>query len=97
MIDKEELYTTAKLAMLELSEEEAEKLSEAVSQMLEYFSVMADIDVDGLEPTTHALAKTNRYREDTTFKSAAKRVLADKLVDNAPKVEDRFIVIPNVL
>jgi aspartyl-tRNA(Asn)/glutamyl-tRNA(Gln) amidotransferase subunit C len=94
MIDKEELYKTADLAMLELTDEEAEKLSEAVSQMLEYFSVMADIDVDGLEPTTHALAKTNRYREDTVHETEGH---SDKLVENAPEVEDRFIVIPNVL
>jgi aspartyl-tRNA(Asn)/glutamyl-tRNA(Gln) amidotransferase subunit C len=97
MIDKEELYTTAELAMLELTDAEAEKLSEAVSQMLEYFSVMADFDVDGLEPTTHALAKTNRYREDSVGAGDGTRERADTLLENAPEVEDRFIVIPNVL
>ena len=97
MIDKDELYKTADLAMLGLTDAEAEKLSEAVSQMLEYFSVMSNIDVDGLEPTTHALAKTNRYREDTVNETEGNRERADKLVENAPEVEDRFIVIPNVL
>lgn len=97
MIDKDELYKTADLAMLGLTDAEAEKLSEAISQMLEYFSVMSNIDVDGLEPTTHALAKTNRYREDTVHETEGNRERADKLVENAPEVEDRFIVIPNVL
>ncbi len=92
-VDKKELYTTASLAQLELSEQEAERLAAAVGQMLEYFSKMREIDVEGLEPTTHALLKTNRVREDIVVESA----LADVLLENAPEREDRFIVIPNVL
>lgn len=92
-MDQKELYVTASLAQLELSEAEAETLSTAVEQMLEYFSRMKEIDVDHLEPTTHALLKSNRVRNDVVAESA----LADRLLENAPETEDRFIVIPNVL
>ena len=92
-MDKKELYVTASLAQLELSDVEAERLSDAVGQMLEYFSKMREIDVEALEPTTHALLKTNRLRDDAVVESTN----ADTLVANAPELEERFIVIPNVL
>ncbi len=92
-MDRKELYTTAALAQLELSDQEADRLAVAVGQMLEYFSKMREIDVEGLEPTTHALLKTNRVRDDVVIEST----LADALLANAPEREDRFIVIPNVL
>ncbi len=92
-MDQKELYVTASLAQLELSEAEAETLSAAVEEMLEYFTRMKEIDVDELEPTTHALLKTNRVRPD----EVASTSIADNLVENAPETEDRFIVIPNVL
>jgi aspartyl-tRNA(Asn)/glutamyl-tRNA(Gln) amidotransferase subunit C len=92
-MDKKELYITASLAQLELNEVEAEALSKAVDEMLVYFSRMREIEVDDLEPTTHALLTQNRLRPDQVEESS----LADRLVENAPETEDRFIVIPNVL
>jgi aspartyl-tRNA(Asn)/glutamyl-tRNA(Gln) amidotransferase subunit C len=49
--------------------------------------------VSGLEPTTHALLRENRLREDQERDMNA----ADALLQNAPEREERFIVIPNVL
>ena len=83
-MDLKELKTTAQLAMLDIPN--PEELGEAFSQMLEYFSVMAEVDVDGLEPTTHALAKENRLRPDTVNTGAN----PDALLDRAPDRSDRF-------
>jgi len=96
-MDTRELYTTASLAHLSLSDEEARELSQQVSRMLEYFSLMRDIDVDSLEPTTHAFSKVNRLRQDTEVNGERLSHMADSLLDNAPELEDRFFVIPNVL
>jgi len=90
---KDELFVTASLARLELDDTEAEKLNQAISQMIEYFSLMDKIDVDNLSPTTHVSVKENRTRED----APAEISIADKLVENAPEKEGRFIVVPNVL
>jgi aspartyl-tRNA(Asn)/glutamyl-tRNA(Gln) amidotransferase subunit C len=91
-MDREELYVTAQLARLELPEDEVERLEKAVFQMLEYFSKMKELDVTGLEPTTQ-LAQDNRLRED----AAAAAWDSEPLLKNAPELEDRLIVIPNVL
>jgi aspartyl-tRNA(Asn)/glutamyl-tRNA(Gln) amidotransferase subunit C len=92
-MDGEELQVTAQLARLELSRDEEERLAKAVLRMLEYFAKMKELDVTGLQPTTQ-LARDNRLRED-----AAARVPADSdaLLRNAPELEERLIVIPNVL
>ena len=91
-MDREELYVTAQLARLELSRDEADRLEKAVFQMLEYFAKMKELDVTGLEPTTQ-LAQDNSLREDT----AADARDTEPLLTNAPELEDRLIVIPNVL
>ncbi len=91
-MDSEELPVTAQLARLELSREEAVRLEKAVLQMLEYFAKMKELDVSGLQPTTQ-LAQDNRLRDDSTQASQD----TEPLLKNAPELEDRLIVIPNVL
>lgn len=92
-MDAEELYTTARMARLTLKPEEVERLRKAIEQILGYFSELRGLDVDALEPTTHALFSENRLRED---RESTTRV-SDLLLENAPEREDRFIAIPNVL
>ncbi len=92
-MEKEELYTTAYMARLRITEEEVEKLERAFSQMVKYFDKMKEIDVSDLEPTTHTLLKSNRVRKDIIKENNK----TDAILDNAPELEDRFIVTPNVL
>ena len=92
-MDASELLVTARMARLALSGSDLEKLRGAVEQMLVHFSHMKEIDVEGLTPTTHALLRENRLRDDT----AAGTIDADTLLANSPEREERFIVIPNVL
>lgn len=94
-MDYKELEVTAALAQLELNPADKEKFGQAVSQMLEYFAQMSGLDVDDLAPTTHVLIKKNRIREDVT--GAASLNNSDALLENSAELEDRFIVIPNVL
>jgi aspartyl-tRNA(Asn)/glutamyl-tRNA(Gln) amidotransferase subunit C len=92
-MDRSELKVTAELAQLELNDDELESLGAAVSQVVEYFSVMQSVDVSDLVPTTHVLQQKNRVRPDAPDDG----VDPDALLENAREVEDRFILIPNVL
>jgi aspartyl-tRNA(Asn)/glutamyl-tRNA(Gln) amidotransferase subunit C len=92
-MDREELHVTVQLARLELSRDEEERLEKAVLQMLEHFAKMKELDVAGLEPTTQ-LTQDNRLREDAPAEAPGDR---EALLANAPELEDRLIVIPNVL
>ncbi len=93
VMDREELQVTAQLARLELTRDEEERLEKAVFQMLEHFAKMKELDVTGLEPTSQ-LAQDNRLREDAPAELPADR---QALLANAPELEERLIVIPNVL
>jgi len=92
----EDLYVTAQLARLELSRDEKDRLEKAVTQMLEYFAKMKELDVEGLAPTTQ-LAMENRLRQDSVAEAAEAPENREALLKNAPELEDRLIVIPNVL
>ncbi len=98
-MNENELRVTAELAEIELGEAEFASLAEAVSEMIGYFETMLEADVEHLEPTTHALLRRNRTRRDRvpTDADADPELDLDALLENAPELEDRFIVIPNVL
>ncbi len=87
------LQTTAELAQIRLEDHEVDVLAQEVSQMVSYFEKMMEVPVDSLEPTTHALLKKNRLRNDNNnpFNNP------DDILEQAPDLEDRFICIPNVL
>lgn len=100
---REELETTASLAYLRLSDSEMSRFSESVDRMLEYFATMDTIDVDGLEPTTHALLSENKTRLDnpapfTNCNNNRNNSNANnELLNNVPETEGRLISIPNIL
>jgi aspartyl-tRNA(Asn)/glutamyl-tRNA(Gln) amidotransferase subunit C len=92
IMDREELDITAQLARLELTEDETKSFEQAVFQMLEYFSKMREFDVEGLPPTAQ-MTRKNTTREDSVVVNRD----TEAILGNAPELEDRFIVIPNVL
>jgi len=90
---REELEITAELAYIALNEREIPRLQEEIAKILEHFSIMEKWEINNLQPTTHAFMEKNRLRNDT----AGEPQYPDALLANAEELEDRFIVIPNVL
>ena len=90
-MDKNELQVTASLAMLALEDEE--RVSDAVTEMLGHFEKMMEVDIEGLEPTTHVLVQENRVREDAPKATEE----PERLLKDAAKSDDGFYVIPKVL
>jgi aspartyl-tRNA(Asn)/glutamyl-tRNA(Gln) amidotransferase subunit C len=92
-MEQNELIITAAQAQLQLSAEEEVRLKTAVTEMLDYFSKMSEVDVDNLAPTTHALVRDNALRADNPNQNNNQ----EELIARAPENENNFIVIPNVL
>jgi aspartyl/glutamyl-tRNA(Asn/Gln) amidotransferase C subunit len=90
-MEREELLRTAELAQLDLSEEELTELSRAAEEVLDFFAVLQQVDVT--EAGTSEEIVTSELRQD----APARDVAADDLLEAAPEVEDRLILIPNVL
>lgn len=64
MIDRNQVLHVARLARLHLSDEELERMPEELSKILDHVEKMDELDLDGVEPTSHVVDLTNVLRED---------------------------------
>ena len=63
-ITKEEVLHVARLARLELSDDDVAKFQEQLSDILEAVSKVSELDLSDVPPTAHPLAITNAWAED---------------------------------
>ncbi|UDQ97238.1 Asp-tRNA(Asn)/Glu-tRNA(Gln) amidotransferase subunit GatC [Lentisphaerota bacterium WC36G] len=84
----------AKLARLELDDASKDKLQHDLEEILAYIEELGELDVDGIEPTAHALPIYNVMREDVSKPSFEREVM----LKNAPgTVDDELLKVPQVL
>lgn len=82
MIDREQVRHVAKLARLRLSDEEESEMAEQLSGILEHVDRISALDLDGVEPTTHVVELSNRFREDTPVEAPPREALLDAAPDS---------------
>ena len=63
-IDNEEVLRIAKLARLELEDNEVEGLARDLGSILQYVHKLDELDTEGVEATTHAVELKTALRED---------------------------------
>lgn len=63
-LTREEVLHTAKLARLELTQEEVEKFRTQLSEILEYVGQLSKVDTKGIEPISQITGLQNVVRED---------------------------------
>jgi len=88
MIDK-----LARLALLNLKEDEKRKLQEDIERILEHINQLKEVDVEGIPPTYHPEEMTIPLREDEPVDSG----VADSIIQQAPEIEDKFIIVERVV
>ena len=64
MIDRDQVLHVARLSRLRLTDEELERMPAELSKILEHVEKMDELDLEGVEPTTHVVDLTNVLRED---------------------------------
>jgi aspartyl-tRNA(Asn)/glutamyl-tRNA(Gln) amidotransferase subunit C len=64
MIEREQVEHVAKLARLKLTDDEVERMAGELSGILEHVERIAELDLDGVEPTSHVIALENVLRPD---------------------------------
>ncbi len=64
MIDRAQVHHVARLARLELNDEEVERMARELSAVLEHVERIDELDLDGVEPTSHVIEVTNALRPD---------------------------------
>ena len=92
-VSKEEILHIAKLADLEIKEEEIEKYALNLQDILNFANIVHNAPVDGLDVTIGANEKKNVFRKDEV------KVFKDNeaLLQNAPSEEQHMFKIPKVI
>lgn len=92
-ISKETVKYVANLARIELSEEELEKFSGQLNEILRYIDQLKEIDISKISPTTHVLEIKNVKRKDQLRPS----LKTEEVLKNAPQKENKFFKVPKVI
>jgi aspartyl-tRNA(Asn)/glutamyl-tRNA(Gln) amidotransferase subunit C len=91
MIDRVQVLHVARLARLELTEEEVGRMSEELSNVLDHIEKIGELDLDGVPPTTHVIEVSNALRPDVVEPSLPR----DVALANAPAVADGGFLVPS--
>ena len=92
-IDKDTVQYVAKLAKLELSNDEIELYSVQLNDILEYFTKLNKLNTDNIESTAHSLSLVNALREDKVLKSLP----SEKAIFNAAEKIESSVVVPKII
>jgi aspartyl-tRNA(Asn)/glutamyl-tRNA(Gln) amidotransferase subunit C len=64
MLDRSQVLHVARLARLELSDEEVEKMSAELSHVLDHIEKIRELDLQDVPPTSHVVEVTDALRPD---------------------------------
>ena len=90
---KMDIEKVARLARLELSEDEKETFGNQMEQILTYMEQLNRLDTTGVEPTSHAIPIYNVFRDDEVKPS----VPHEEVLAIAPDEEDGHFRVPRII
>ena len=93
MFEIAQVDKVARLARLELTDEEEERLSSELASILDYVEQLGAVDTEGVEPLAHCLPVQNVFRDDEVSESLP----IDAALANAPKRSGNFYSVPPIL
>ncbi len=92
-ISREEVEKVSLLGRLLLSEDELDKMTSQMGQILGYMDLLAEVDTDQVEPMAHALDISDVFRDDRAQPSLPR----EEALANAPNRDDECYLVPAVL
>jgi aspartyl-tRNA(Asn)/glutamyl-tRNA(Gln) amidotransferase subunit C len=92
-ITKREVEHVARLARLELSDEEKETFTKQLNNILTYVEKLNELDTKDVEPTSHVLQIQNIFKEDEIRESLPR----ERALSNAPDRTDEFYRVPKII
>ena len=102
MISKEQVEHIAKLARMELTEEEKEKFTKELSPILDYVNQLNKVDTPKMNGISQVTGLENMVRNDEprinlSVGRAANQELRAKLSEEAPERKGDYIQVPRIL
>jgi aspartyl-tRNA(Asn)/glutamyl-tRNA(Gln) amidotransferase subunit C len=91
MIDREQVLHVARLARLELSDDEVARMATELSGILDHVDRMSQIELEGVAPTTHVVEVTGALRADEPRPSWPR----ETMLEQAPAEKDGGFLVPS--
>ena len=90
-ISREQVLHVAKLSRLRLSDEEVETMARELNGIFEHIERIGELDLEGVEPTTHVVEVANALRADEPKPSLSR----DVVFEQAPATQDGGFLVPS--
>lgn len=91
MIDREQVLHVARLARLELSDDEVGRMATELSGVLGHLEKIGELTLDAVAPTSHVVEVANALRPDVVQPSLPREVA----LAQAPAVQDDGFLVPS--
>ena len=91
-MNKSEVKNIAKLARLELNDEELERYADQLSEILEYVNKLEEVDTEKVEITAQVTGLVNVLRDDEV--ETCDKI--EQLLEQVPEVEDGGVKVKSV-
>jgi aspartyl-tRNA(Asn)/glutamyl-tRNA(Gln) amidotransferase subunit C len=75
MLDRDQVLHVARLARLELSEEEVGRMAAELSKVLDHIEKIGELELEGVPPTSHVVDVVNALRPDEPEPSLPREVI----------------------
>ena len=88
-----DLKHIARLSRLHLTEQELKFFETQVAQILSFVDKLKEVNVEGVEPTSHPLSLSNVFRDD----EAKPSIPIEEFLKNATRARGRFFEVPKII
>ena len=91
MIEREQVLHVARLSRLRLTDDEVDLLGRELSSILDHVDRLAEIDIEGVEPTSHVVPLENVLRDDEPRPSLNR----ERALEGAPDLYEGAFRVPS--
>ena len=92
-LSDKEVRHVAKLARLAIPEGQVHTYAQQLQGILHYVAKIAEVDIQGVEPTAHAVQMRNVFREDVVGPA----LTLEQVLQNAPDADPPFFRVPKII
>jgi aspartyl-tRNA(Asn)/glutamyl-tRNA(Gln) amidotransferase subunit C len=92
-ISRDDVVHVARLARLDLTDEEVEQFTGQLAAVLEHADDVAALNTEGVPPTAHPLPRVNVWRDDTPGPCLTR----SEALSTAPEVEQDRFKVPRII
>jgi aspartyl-tRNA(Asn)/glutamyl-tRNA(Gln) amidotransferase subunit C len=99
MINKEQVLHLAKLARIQLKDDEIEKLIQDLNKILNYVEKIQELDLENIEPLVNIVEKLPLRKDNILSEEEIEELneIREIIIKNFPQKEGNYLKVPKIL